>query len=117
MSRIAVFEGLHRRRKARKGKSLAAYRKKGPGSHGKLKAPKGTHWRLRKTRKDAGKKGGKTPAQQTFAKAAKSCSYPKNGTSKQRRTSYNDCIRDAIERMNGRSPGKGPLTYRRKKRK
>jgi hypothetical protein len=117
MSRVAMFEGIRRRRKGRKGRKGRKSRKRSSslGLH-TPKPPKGYHWRMRKTRKDAGKKGGKTLAQKIFARAAHSCPYPKNGTAKQRRSSYNNCIREAIKRLqraSGAKPGQG--TYRKKR--
>ena len=120
MSRVAMFEGI--RRKGRKKKSVAGYgRKRRSKSYGihTPKAKPGSHWRLRKTRKDAGHKGGKTPAQKIFAKAASSCPYPKNGSAKQRRSAFNDCIREAIKRLQrnaGATPGKGTHTYKRRRK-
>jgi hypothetical protein len=110
MSRVAMFEGI-RRRKGRKSKK-AYGRKRSRRAYGvhTPKAKPGQHWRLRKTRKDAGHKGGKTPAQKIFAKAASSCPYPKSGSAKQRRSAYNNCIAAAIKRLQkiaGYKPGKG----------
>lgn len=107
-----MFEGIRRRRKSRKAYGRKRRTRRNYGLH-TPKAPKGQHWRLRKTRKDAGHKGGKTPAQKIFAKAANSCPYPKTGTAKQRRSKYNDCIRNAIKRLQkiaGYKPGKGRYT-------
>ena len=103
MSRVAMFEGIRRRRKGRKSR-------KAMGKFPKLK--QGYHWRSRKTRKDAGKKGGKTAAQRLFAQAAKSCPYPKSGSAKQRRSAYNDCIRKYINTR--KSAGAAGAKHRRK---
>ena len=59
------------------------------------KKAKGYHWRLRKTRKDAGK--AKWPAQQAFRKAVKACPYPKTGGAKARRAKFNACIKKELK--------------------
>jgi hypothetical protein len=77
------------------------------------KAPKNYHWRAVKTRKDAGVRGGKTPAQKLFSQAAKSCPYPKKGTAAARRNAFNRCVKEAIVRLQTARPGRGTPKGRR----
>jgi hypothetical protein len=97
MSRIAVFEGFGRRhrRKARKGFGKRPASRKAKSTKKKTSrclppAPSGSHWRTRKTRNDAGKKGGRTPAQKLFARSAHYCKS--QGKSKNKST-FNACIK------------------------
>ena len=103
MSRIAVFEGFGRRHRRKHKKAIKGFGKRRASRKAKKSttsvkkhsrclppAPSGSHWRTRKTRNDAGKKGGRTPAQKLFARSAHYCKS--QGKSKNKST-FNACIK------------------------
>ena len=83
MSRVAIFEGLGRRRKHSKKFGVSP------------KAKAGRHWHQNKNRA----RGAKTPAQMRFKLAAKACKVEfsrKGKTPIAKRRAFNSCIKNIL---------------------
>jgi hypothetical protein len=92
MSRVAIFEGLGRRRKRRLGKHRRTAKRSRFGVSPKAKP--GRHWHMNKNRQ----KGKTTAARRKFAAAAKSCKvvFRGAGSPVAKRRKFNSCIKNFL---------------------